>query len=155
MNITEKTEEYLSKARIRRPLTRSLVTLAALTYYGIMFLMALGMLIFSGSVKETLSNYYPETANISIKVYSFLIIAVLLHLSSCTGIVLIKFFDKKWGYLLFSFSAGIILILDLIFFHFDWLHFLINIILISLMSIVYVSMHRQERKNLPSDLTSH
>ena len=152
MNITEKTEEYLSKARIRRPLTRSLVTLAALTYYGIMFLLVLGMLIFSGSVEETLSNYYPGTSNISIKVYTFLIIAVLLYLSTCTGIVLIKFFDKKWGYLLFIFSAGIILILDLIFFHFDWMHFLINTILIILMTIVYVSMHRQERKIKTSGL---
>ena len=155
MNITEKTEEYLSKARIRRPLTRSLVTLAALTYYGIMFLLALGMLIFSGSVEETLANYYPGTASISTKVYAFLAIAAFLYLSSCIGIVLIKFYDKKWGHILFSISASIILILDLILFHFDLLLFLINVILIILMTIVYISMHRQERKKAPSGFKAH
>jgi hypothetical protein len=111
-----------------------------------MFILIITALFFSGTITETLRTYYPDKGNMVFKVNIFLLLSALLYMLSCTGIVIIKFFDRKWGHLLFSFSATIILVLDVFFFHFDWFRFLINVIFIILMSIVYISMHIQERK---------
>lgn len=125
--MTSTAEQDLSKqARPgKRPFLCTIVLSMALTYFLVLALLFLAGTIFSKDISEILAKY-DSWNNHSPHHFRWIAwIGTGLLFLSCTGIILMLI-KKRVGFYLFMATALIILILDIIFFKFDWLRYMLN-----------------------------
>ncbi|MFO7613667.1 MAG: hypothetical protein R6W71_03410 [Bacteroidales bacterium] len=138
--MTSTAEQDLSKqtGTGKRPFLCPLVLSMALTYFLVLALLFLAGTIFSKDISEILAKY--ESWN-NQSTHHFRWIAWIgtgLLFLSCAGIVLMLT-KRRIGFYIFIAAALIILILDIIFFKFDWLRYVLHSGFIFLTGVVHYS----------------
>lgn len=110
----------------------------ALTYFLILALLFLSGVIFSGKIILILSDYYQGTEKFPSHFRWFAFGGTLLYFTSVTGIILF-FLKRKIGFYIFFLAALLIFSIDLAFFDFDWLRYLIHTGFIFILGIAHFS----------------
>jgi len=110
----------------------------ALTYFLILALLLLAGSVFSGKIIQAISSYYsPESLSPGyFRMFTFT--GSGLYLMSSAGIIFFML-NRKSGFYIFFLAALIIFSLDLVFFDFDWLRYLIHTGFIFILGIAHFS----------------
>lgn len=128
------------------PLDCSLVLVLALTYYAVYLALFIAGIFYSGNIVRIFNNYGPEVFP-GREFYLFLSAGTLLYALAVGGLLMMVF-KIRGGFYLFSASIIVILIIDLAFFEFDWIRYLVNTGLLFLLGILHFS-GRCYHKKLP------
>jgi hypothetical protein len=110
----------------------------ALTYYGIINLLFLGMLVLSDRIRKATEPWF-ESEGFSNTTLLLFIIAGLLILLICTSGLVLFLRQKKGGYYLFLSGAIFLWIADFFLLEFDWMRYLINSGFIFILGIMHFS----------------
>ena len=129
----------LKKAGIKkRTFFCRIILSMALTYFLILALLFLSGLIFSERIVLILSDYFHGTEKFPYLFRWFAIGGTLLYFTSVSGIILF-FLKRKIGFYIFFLAALITFSIDLAFFDFDWLRYLIHTGFIFILGIAHFS----------------
>ena len=112
--------------------------LMALTYYGIINLLFLGMLIFSGRIEKATEPWFQAEGFSNLTIIIFIVIGLLILLMCTSGITLFLK-QRKGGYYLFLAGAVILWVADFFLLQFDWLRYLINTGFIFILGVMHFS----------------
>jgi hypothetical protein len=138
MNAIENQADSKQDRIRKRPFFCRIILSMALTYFLILALLLLAGFVFSGTIIEAIRNYYdPEDISPVLIRWSFFA-ASSLYLLSVAGIILFML-NRKGGFFIFFLAAVIIFSLDLAFFSFDWLRYLIHTGFIFILGIAHFS----------------
>jgi hypothetical protein len=110
----------------------------ALTYFLILALLLLAGSVLSGKIIHAISTYYGPEDISPLYFRWFAFTGSALYLMSSAGIILFML-NRKSGFYIFFAAALIIFSLDLAFFDFDWLRYLIHTGLIFILGIAHFS----------------
>lgn len=110
----------------------------ALTYFLILALLFITGLIFSGKISLILSDYFQGSERFHAIFKWFTLGGTLLYFASVSGIILF-FLKRRIGFYIFFLAALLIFSIDLAFFDFDWLRYLIHTGFIFLLGIAHFS----------------
>jgi hypothetical protein len=113
-----------------------MVLLMALTYYGIINLLFLGMLIFSGSIRKATEPWFEKEGISNIGLILFILLGLLI-LIMCTSGITLFLKQKKGGYYIYLAGAIVLWIADFFLLEFDWIRYLINSGFIFLLGIMH------------------
>ena len=108
----------------------------ALTYYGIINLLFIGMLVFSGRIRKATEPWFITEDLNHRRVLLFIIAGVVIFTLCTTGIILML---KKYkpGFYLFLGGAVLVLVSDFFLLEFDWIRYLINTGFIFILGILH------------------
>lgn len=113
------------RKRIRsRTFICSVTIVMAFTYFGLLFLLFASGLFYKGTLTGIFALYLPGDENLPKEIGFFLISGFFLYLSAITGLIVLML-KKRAGFYIFILSAVLMLVIDLVFFDFDWLRYLI------------------------------
>ncbi|MCX6247404.1 MAG: hypothetical protein NTW10_06700 [Bacteroidetes bacterium] len=96
-----------TKDALKRPFLLTLLCLFSFVFSGLITLLFLLALLWSGTIADMVLRYAPENSASGITVFFYTLAGFLLHALSLTGIILI-WRMKRIGYLLFGISFLII-----------------------------------------------
>jgi hypothetical protein len=138
MSLPETKEKFVPAGVKKRSFICRIILSIALTYFLILALLFLAGSVFSSKIIQAISSYYgPEDASPE-RFRWFVMAGAALYLSATAGIILISF-NRQAGFYLFLAAALIIFSLDLAFFNFDWLRYLIQSGFVFLIGIAHFS----------------
>jgi len=122
----------------KRPFLCTIVLSMALTYFLVLALLFLAGTIFSKDISVILAKYDGQE-NYSPYLFKwFAWIGTGLLFLSCAGIILMLT-KRRIGFYIFIAAALIILILDIIFFKFDWLRYIMHTGFIFITGVIHFS----------------
>lgn len=110
----------------------------ALTYFLLLALLFLAGLVFSRNIIQAISFYFGPEDLTPFLFRWFVIAGTSLYAAAAAGIILFLL-NRKVGFYLFFIAALIIFSLDLAFFNFDWLRYLIHTWFIFILGIAHFS----------------
>lgn len=122
----------------KRPFSCKVILAIVMTYFLILSILFLTVLIFSGDILKIMENYFDPGIFKPQKVVWFMVTVAILF-SLCSAGLILQSLRLRAGFYLFFFSALVILTLDLIFLEFDWFRYLIHSGLIFLAGMVHFS----------------
>jgi hypothetical protein len=114
------------------------ILLIALTYYGILNLLFLGMLVFSGYIRKASDPWF-ELEGTSPALQAMIIITGLLILLACTSGIVLFLRQRRGGFYIFLGGAVLLWIADFFLLEFDWIRYLINTGFIFFLGILHFS----------------
>lgn len=120
------------------PFTCRIFLLMALTYYGIINLLFLGMLIFSGRIEKATEPWF-ETEGFSNTTLIIFIVLGLLILLMCTSGITLFLQQRRGGFYLFLAGAASLWVADFFLLQFDWMRYLINTGFIFILGVMHFS----------------
>jgi hypothetical protein len=120
----------------RPPFTCRVFLLMALTYYGILNLLFLGMLVFSGYIRKATEHWFEAESITNTSLILFIIIGLLILLMCTSGITLFLY-RRKGGFYLYLAGAVILWVADFFLLEFDWMRYLINSGFIFILGIMH------------------
>ncbi|MBW6460155.1 MAG: hypothetical protein K0B08_06235 [Bacteroidales bacterium] len=138
--MTSTAEQDLSKqARPgKRPFLCTIVLSMTLTYFLVLALIFLAGTIFSKDISEILAKYDSWNMHSPHHFRWIAWIGTGLLLLSCAGII-VMLIKKRIGFYIFIAAAIVIFALDMIFFKFDWLRYIMHTGFIFITGIVHFS----------------
>ena len=107
MDELAKTPETTRKETARRPFFLIVLCLFSFVFFGLISVLFLFALLYSGSITDMVLRYAPENSPARITVLFYILGGFLLHTLSLAGIILI-WKMRKPGYILFGISSLII-----------------------------------------------
>ena len=120
----------------------------ALTYYSIISLLFLMMLVFSGRIREALEPWFgPEGLNR--QKLMFFIFSGLIIASACASGIVLMLKKHRAGFYIYLAAAILLLGTDLLLLEFDWMRYLVNSGFIFILGLVHFSGRcygKQKRK---------
>jgi len=108
----------------------------ALTYYGIINLLFLGMIIFSGKIRKANQPWFDSEGFDTKTLYIFIILGFIILLM-CTSGIFLMLKKRRGGFYLFLAGAILLLVSDFFLVEFDWMRYLINSGFIFLLGILH------------------
>ena len=104
--IMTKNEEH-KKEKVKRPYLLTVLCLFSFIFFGVITILFLVALFYSGSITDMIFRYAPENSPSRLMILFYILGGFLLHAISLSGIILI-WRMKRIGYLLFGTSSLII-----------------------------------------------
>ena len=138
MKKMEAEPKEIKKRTRSRTFICSVTLVMAFTYFGVFFLLFAAGLFYKGPLTGIFELYLPNEENLVAEIDLFLISGFLLYLAAIAGLVILML-KKRSGFYLFTLSAVLLLLIDLSFFDFDWLRYLIITGLIFVLGVFHFS----------------
>lgn len=123
---------------VKVPYACRILMAMAITYYGIINLLFLGMLVFSGRIRQATEPWF-EKEGFSAQTLLIFIIIGLTILFMCTFGIFLMMRKRKGGFFLFLAGAIILWIADFFLLDFDWIRYLTNSGFIFILGILHFS----------------
>jgi hypothetical protein len=108
----------------------------ALTYYGILNILFLGMLVFSGYIRKATEHWFEAESITNTSLILFIVVGLMI-LFMCTSGITLFLNQRKGGFYLYLAGAVILMAADFFLLEFDWMRYLINSGFIFILGIMH------------------
>lgn len=110
----------------------------AITYYGILNLLFLGMLVFSARIRQAAEPWYTTDGIDNMKIILIILLGLAI-LTMCTSGIVLMLKKRRGGYFIYLAGAVILWVADFFLLEFDWIRYLINSGFIFILGVIHFS----------------